>query len=221
MPPAKIITYISDWIILLPFLVGAVIYKKLQWDSRIIFFMVFLGITPQMLHFFYNHSLIETISYNIYIPFEFTLLGILFYKQVSKRNTKLTLTVTYLFYAILSIYFFTQVGITGKFISEWILTNNLLYLFWIGLFLYETFQFDSGELTLHRPFFWYLIGILIYSACASIVFSLWHKILSSEKNSILKYLWSVQNICNIIMYLLFTVGLFLEFRNSKRKLPEC
>lgn len=79
---------------------------------------------------------------------------------------------------------------------------------WILLLLKEQYQVKETFIVKSNPFMWYLLGILIYAPCSVIAFALYHY-MREEESSIMANLWVIQSICNILLYILFTIGLFI------------
>jgi len=201
----KILSSLSAWSVVLPFVVGCIFIKYFKKDSILLFSIVVIALAPQLIHFFSPRSKIEMLSYNVYTVIEFLVYFSLFRTKILRRETILLFWFIIGAYIVLSAYFVLQLDLMNRFINEIAVMNGIGCLVLIGAYFYETFLFDKGELTRTNPFFWYLIGILIYSACTTLVYSLWQRILDNP-DSILKNLWNLQNIFNILTYILFTIG---------------
>ena len=212
-----LIKYSSDWSPLLPVAIGILLYKRINADSKLIFLISLFGLIPQLIHFYYVNSEAEFISYNLYSPTEYLIFYLLFKKKMIFKKLNFTFNIITVIYIIFSFSLVIQNGITHRFINQWDLLNNIIYLIWIGLYLYQSFDIDTGELARYSPFLWHVLGILLYSSCTTVVYSLWQKILNSPKESVLKYLFNIQNVFNIILYIFFSVGILMNIKKMANK----
>lgn len=209
----RLLTNISAWSVVLPFVVGCISIKNIKRDSIFIFIVVCIALIPQLIHFYLPKSRTEIISYNLYTVAEFFIYFFLFKTKMLNPITKRLFWFALFSYSSLAVYYIFSFGLTGRFINEIATLNGIACLLMIACYFYETFVFDSGELQRWSPFFWYFIGILIYSACTTLVYSLWQKI-HDNPDSILQNLWNLQNIFNILTYILFSIGFLLENRTK-------
>lgn len=215
-----LITLISDWIITLPLLLGAVFFRRIDVDSKLILLIVIAGTIPQMIHFFYVDSNWKNFSYNLYSPIEWFIYLLLFYRKIYLHYFKKVFLFTIIISLATTLFSITDYNWFERFINEWTLVNNITYLVWAGLVITQAFIHDTEIITTGQPFFWYLTGILIYATCTTVVYSLWHRIAESDKHSVLRYLWTIQNLFNILLYILFTKGIWMDVNPSKPAFPN-
>lgn len=203
---------ISIWIIILPAFAGLINYRRLDRDSRWIFLLVLIATPPQLMSYFINsHDPTLNLAYNIYSVIEFGILALVFERKFHGWMN------TWLFRRAVSVYFagtlvfFVIKGVSGDFINELVCLNNGLYMIWILFLLKEQYDNDTSPIRRNSPFAWYLLGVLIYAPCTIIVFALYHYI-RNVSNPLRMNAWIIQSVCNILMYMLFTIGLFISRR---------
>ncbi|RYY17297.1 MAG: hypothetical protein EOO04_25625 [Chitinophagaceae bacterium] len=206
----EIFRTVSIWVIVLPFLAGVINYRNLNRDSKWMFYLVVAGLAPQILTSIINRSTPAlNISYNLYTPVEFVLMYAIFFNKYSNGINRKIVRVSAFCYWPIAVFLFWQKGITTVFVNELVCINSVFYMIWILLFLKE--QFNAHDILIGKgnPFSWYLLAILIYAPCSIIAFALYHYIREKE-NGALSNLWVIQSVCNILMYLLLMMGLFIR-----------
>jgi hypothetical protein len=204
-----IIHSVSIWIIVLPVLAGFINYKGLNKDSRWIFLLVLIAAVPQLLTFAINeHTALLNISYNLYKLVEMAVFYFLFANKFLLKSSRVVLQCSILLYLCFVVYYLFSQGFAASFLNILVCINNCIYVLWILLLLKEQYQVKESFIVRSNPFMWYLLGILIYAPCSVVVFALYHYIREQE-NILIANLWIIQSICNILLYILFTVGLFI------------
>jgi hypothetical protein len=205
----EIIRIISIWIIVLPVLAGFINYKGLNKDSRWIFFLVLIAAVPQLLTFTINeHTSALNLSYNLYTLVEMLVFYFLFANKFLQKSSRMVVYVSVAAYLLIAFYFFISKGIAVEFLNTLVCVNNCIYMLWILLLLKEQYQAKETLIVKTNPFMWYLLGILIYAPCSVIAFALYHY-MREQNSGIIANLWVIQSICNILLYILFTIGLFI------------
>lgn len=206
-----ILHIISILIICLPAIAGFINYRGLNRDSKWIFYLVLIGIPPQILTYIINSDTpLLAVSYNIYTPLEFILLFFLFENKYQLRVNRVVLRSTLLFYLVGSVIIINQGSFT-RFLSYWVCLNNIIYITWILFFLKEQFRSESFIIHKKNSFAWYLLAWILYAPLSLITFALYHY-MRQDSNSLSKYLSIIQDICNITLYVLFTIGLLVSER---------
>lgn len=209
----EILRTISIWIVVLPLVAGFINYKGLNKDSKWIFFLVITALVPQLLTFIIDkENFLLNTSYNIYTLIEFIVLYIIFKSKYRQSFNKSIVTATFIIYTIIAAILFTRDGLSQKFLNDLVCVNNVIYMIWILFFLKEQYSTKTTRIQRRSPFAWYLLAILIYAPCTVMVFSLYYYI--REGNPILSNLWIIQSVCNILLYILFSVGLFIPRQSN-------
>jgi hypothetical protein len=201
---------VSIWIILLPLLLGILLYKQLNKESKFILWVVFLGSIPQVLRSFVNNTPLLDTAYNLYTPAEFVLYFLMFnYKSKWALNQKM-LKITFVLYIGFSIIFLQKIGISERFISEWAVTNNAFQILWVCLCLLEYYKYEDSIIGTNQPFFWFISGITLYATCTIVFFCLWHFIKKEDEYKELYEL--IHHVFNILLYVCFTIGIIKNKR---------
>lgn len=209
----SLLATISIWIILLPLVVGLAGFRKLNYESRIIFFVVLAGLIPQLLRPFINHTPTLMVLYNLYTPVDFTLYFLLFlHKMRSGMNRKFLFASLVLFMAIF-IAFVLKKGVQREFLNVVVIINHLIQISWVCLCLMEYYRSDESFIETGQPFFWFLSGITAYASCTIIFYSLWNVVKSNEKGP-MQLLTIIHHIFNIILYIFFSIGLVKNYRHK-------
>lgn len=207
---------ISIWIVVIPAIAGFINYKGLNRDSRWIFFLVLIAVIPQIFTFFLpaDSAILHT-SYNLYTIIEFAFLFFIFKHKYLQNSHKIIVKASMLIYIITASVFIVKEGIDLAFLNTLVCVNNVIYMSWILLILKEQFQSENSMIQKQIPFAWYLLSLIIYAPLTVIEFALYHYI-RQPSNAVLFNLWIIHNICNILLYLLFAIGLFL--RNQRQEM---
>ena len=200
---------ISIWIIVFPFIAGFINYRGLNKDSRWIFFLVLAALVPQVLTFIIGkQTSLLNISYNVYTLVEFGILYFIFRDKYHQSAHKIVLHITIFIYAAVAIILIIKKGFAAIFLNDLVCVNNIIYMIWILFFLKEQYSIQSTSIQKKNPFAWYLLALLIYAPCTVITFALYHYIREGT-NPVLINLWVIQSLCNILLYIFLSVGLFM------------
>jgi hypothetical protein len=201
---------ISIWIIVLPLLAGIINFKGLNKDSKWIFWLVIVAFIPQILTFLIKQeSPLLNISYNLYTPLELGMLYMVFIDKYEQNTSRRIVQASLLIYIPVFLFMFIKYGITASFLSTLVCINNIIYMIWILLLLKEQYQAEDSIIQKNNPFAWYLLALIIYAPCTVLVFALYYYIRDPE-NPVERNLWIIHSSCNILLYILFTVGLSLH-----------
>jgi hypothetical protein len=211
----EIFRIISIWIIVLPLVAGFINYKGLNRDSRWIFFLVLAALLPQILTFTINkQTAFLNVSYNCYTLIEFLILYLLFAGKFKQRTHGYIFTITLPVYTVIAVLLLIKNGIATYFLNGLVCINNVVYMIWILLFLKEQYSLPETVIQRTNSFAWYLLALLIYAPCTVIVFALYYYIRKAG-NPVLLNLWIIQSVCNILLYIFFTIGLFIQKQQAK------
>lgn len=204
---------LSEWIIILPFIVGLLLFYTFKPSSKIIFFIVVIALFPQLASYFMKGNRSElNILYNSYTPAEFFLF--LFFFATRQGWNKVLITVTVIV-AGFTLYFFTKNGISDSVIYELICINNLCYVFLIFNYFYIRFKNEEFLFSLSDAYHTYLLALLLYATCTFFVFADYTATSSNLHNG-RSALWMIHNIFNIILYLSFTAGFIIEKKQMQK-----
>lgn len=185
---------------------GCLIYKKLDKESRIIFYLVILASVPQTLTDIIGNSLLHFI-YNVYTAIEFFLIYIFIGNKMQRRIFRNISTVIAVAFILLSLFIFIFYGWNHGFLNEWVCAANICYLSWILLFILESLENEKKLLNVHDPLFWHLSALLIYTPCTMFVFAL-SSYINKSQNPFINKLWIIHGVFNTLLYLFFAIGFF-------------
>ncbi len=209
----KILQLLSEWIILLPFLTGVILFSRLKPTSRIIFIIVCAALLPQLATTFLKDIDKQglNIFYNLYTPIEFVLFLYLF--SVQRKWSKFFYVISAIVVAAM-IYFFYVFGIQEKVLFELICLVNLMYVIFIFHYFLYMFRDDEYLFTLRESFNWYILGLLLYAPCTFFLFADYLNT-SANLHSGKSGLWIIHNVFNITLYIAFSIG-FIKDRKQNR-----
>jgi hypothetical protein len=101
-------------------------------------------------------------------------------------------------------------GIIEVFLTQWLSVNNLAFTMWTLLLVYEYYLEDLSHFKEHPSLPFFLSGLFLYNCSTVFVFPLWEYV--TNPNSPLSVLIPIHAVFNSIMYLLITIGFYLEIR---------
>jgi hypothetical protein len=211
----SILGIVSIWIILVPLLIGVILFKRLDADSKLILVVVFLGTVPQVLRPCINSTLTLNVLYNLYTPFEFLIYCMIFKRKLLSPKRQKTLNAIIVLYFIISFLLIFNFGIKQRFLNEWAIANNLLLLIITSLCLLEYYHSDETDINIAQPFFWFIAGMICYASCTSVFFSLWYFIKENPNHQFI-ILNLIHHIFNILLYIFFSIGFLKNRFNLKR-----
>jgi hypothetical protein len=212
----QILHQLSIWVVLIPVLIGIINYKGLNRDSRWMFLLVCIALVPQLMTaFVVNDQGIFNVAYNLYTPIEFLILYLVFRDKFRTGTKRVWVLMSAFLYTGFCLFYFVRFGIEQRFIGELVAVNNVIYMGWILAVFRQEFNEDLTFIEVSNPFTWYLIGLILYAPCTIITLSLYHYI-RNPATPIFKDLVIIQDIFNILLYILFAVGLFLRSKTYSR-----
>lgn len=203
----SILGRISIWIVISPLIIGVIKYKRLNFESKLIFYIVIIGAIPQVLRFFFETSSFLPIAYNLYTPSEFFVYYLVFIKKIRSPKVIKVYKVSVIVFIVTSLVLIFNFGIVNRFLNEWVILNNTIQIVWICFCLLEYYNLDEVNITISEPFFWFMSGITIYATSTIVFYSLWYfiKMNSGAQTELLKV---IHHIFNILLYILFSIGLY-------------
>lgn len=201
----------SIWIILMPAITGAILFQRLDKDSKIIFVVVLLACIPQVLKPFMDGTELLTIVYNVYTPLEFIVYWVLFRQKIISPSRKTILDGMAAIFAVVSAYLIYRYNIRTRFINEWVVWNNIFQVSWVGLCLLEYYYSEESIINSSQPFFWFLIAITGYASCTAVFFMLWH-FLKNNPEEQFHIVNAIHHIFNILLYVFFTIGFLKNYK---------
>ncbi|MBL6447929.1 hypothetical protein JMN32_16555 [Fulvivirga sp. 29W222] len=178
--------------------------------------LVLIACIPQLARAFLGRVSILNVFYNINVGAEFVILYFFFNDGYSSRRQKIfkILGVLCLLFGVFSISYW---GVKTKFLTEWLCLNNLVYTSWILLSVLDIYEDDNRLLHTRRSYLLFLLGLFLYTSCTILIFGLWHYIMATS-DSLLKNLWIIHDIFNTIMYIVFFIGFYSDYRGWEKSI---
>ena len=143
----------------------------------------------------------------------FILLSFLFSNKLTGKIRKLIFRITVGAYIVILVARLLISSPDNSFDNTLVSINNYFYAIWILMIIRE--QFEKSEiisLDYYSSFFWYMLGIFLYSVGTMLFFILWYD-LDKENYKELK-IW-LHSIFNILMYIFFAIGLWISALKTK------
>src|ERR1043165_5296498 len=131
MPFSYYIWQTSIWIIVVPIFIGFINIFNLDKRSKIIFYLVILAGSPQVLTVFFHHTKFLNQIYNVYSLIEFGLIYYFIGSQLQNKISKRIALTIVIFFGMLVVWSITSHGINDRFFNEWVAAANIFYLTWI------------------------------------------------------------------------------------------
>ena len=206
----EILKYVSIFSVLIPLILGIVLLKKLDSNSRIVMLVLTFASISQLGDFLPERYAF----YNIYTIFDSTIWGYLFYKNSRNKVIRRTIVIIIFFQAVVSIYIFSTVGIKTRFFSEFVCVTSLLLVLWVLSFVYQKYKIEEIRAVEKEPMFWFCLGILIYYPASYFRFAFYQDIGKTDYA-----VHIIHHLLNTAMYLIFSIGILanvirtLKFRN--------
>ena len=205
----KILQQVSIFSVLLPLIVGLVYFKTLDTNSRLMELLLVLASIPQLASLTkweYN-----TVLYNGYMLVDAILWGYIFYRNSKNSIIRGSTVVIIALQLVTAIYMFNKTGINTIFHSEFVCWSNLVQSLLVLSFFYERYKREEILALEKEPMFWFCLGILIYAPATYFRFAYYQSVGKTDY-----WLKSLHHLPNTGMYLVFTVGLFVNvLRTSK------
>lgn len=204
--------YISIFSVLVPLLLGIILYNKLEMNSR--WLMVLLTVTtiPHMAALIIPGSG-RFIYYNLFSIFDALFWAFLFY--INSRSKKIRFSIILLASVQAAIFFIliNSIGITTRFLSEFVCLNSLVQLLLVLSFFYERYTREEILALEKEPMFWFCVGILLYAPTTYFHFA-FYDLITSRPDLNYDHLSTIHHYLNTSMYLIFSIGIF---SNLKRR----
>lgn len=206
----KILVEISYFIVLLPLLAGLLFFKKLNLDSKWIFFLSLAAAIPHILTALGYSQAQRNIIFNSYTFIEFVLYYFLFKDKYIHLLSKNVFKVSVAIFILISVGFVLKNGLQNTFLNLWVCIANLMYLFWLMLLIRESIVEDIPIFQRAVPFTYYALGVIVYACTSMLVMSFYNRLLT-ETTSSLQNLWLFHDAANIFIYSMFLVGLLVDY----------
>lgn len=176
-------------------------------NSRVLLGLLLLATIPQMAAVF---ALEEKIMfYNGYALIDGVFWAFLFYINCQNnrlRNTIATLAIIALIIAVIIV---IPKGIQVHFRHELVCLNSLFQVLLVLLFFYEKYRGDVDGPLSGEPIFWFSMGLLLYAPTTYFLFVFYPQV-TDRSDPQLAALWNMHHLLNASMYLIFSVGMYVN-----------
>lgn len=194
---------------------GCLFYPRLSNKSRLILLLVLLACVPQLARALLGRVASLNIFYNINVAIELVILYFFFNNTYTTARKNLIFNLSGALCILFGAASFIYWGIEEKFLTEWLCLNNLAYTSWILLAVLDIYENDDRLINTKRSFLLFLLGLFLYTSCTILIFGLWHYIMAT-KDSLLKNLWIIHDVFNTIMYMVFAIGFYSDYKSLKK-----
>lgn len=176
-------------ILLSAVIIGFIKFKSLTKAVKCFYFLVIFTTIIEFFAFVFAFSNRENIVfYNLFIPFQFTLISLGFYSEIRNKNILLSTLIFFVFYSIQTY----NIGIFHVFNTSSLIFNFFLTTLFSLNFFYNLLKKKQNALILNFPMFWISGGLLIFCVSNLFVFGTYNLLLSNLSNN------SIENIFNFI-----------------------
>jgi hypothetical protein len=206
-----VLNFLSVYSSLLPLLLGMILIKHLDISSKLLLLLLSFANVAQFASLLPEISRVY-IFYNVYTIIDLVLWALIFaYNITNTRHRKIILSIAGSL-AVLYVAVNIRNGFGTRFFNEFVCINSVLQLLWVLTYFYEQYKGEELRSLGRQPIFWLCLGLLVYAPCTYFVFAFYNVIMDESSYS---HLAMIHSILNVIMYLIFSIGMYM---NVKRPL---
>lgn len=199
----------SVWSVCLPLIAGILNYKHIERNVRIILLILLLAAVPQVATIINSEYQLPVVFYNSYILAEAALWPLFFYRNIAIPRIRQWIISLLLLNLVPVLTIYIVCGIRQRFYHELVCYNSLLQTILIALYFYELNNRTAYVRLWQQRLFWISIGLLYYAPCTFFLFLFYTKVNAYYGRSDLHFLWDIHSCFNVLMYILFTIGLII------------
>jgi hypothetical protein len=205
---------ISAYSALLPLLAGLFFSRKLDTNSKLLLLLVSLAAFSQLNAYYTSDRQEKWEIFNIYCILDAFLWSIIFVKNCRRRFVKGIIAL--LFFVQLGTYigFVIQNGLNARFFYDLVCLSSVVQLVFVLTYFYERYRSSQIRTLEREPMFWFCLGLLLYNPNTYFLFVYYE--LVREQQSVYSGLWILHDILNTCMYILFTLGIFLNSKSFSK-----
>ena len=159
------------------------------------------------------HSYHNARLYSSFTFFEFVFYQCLFRWELRSPKIKFIITIVLLFYLVcglLNIFLIQK----DDFQSYNYVLGCIIIVVWSVVYFNSLFRVPENESLVRMPFFWIAIGVMFYYTCTFSIYGL-HNFITSTMNYYNRVLTFIEDLLNITLYTLFTIGFLCHIRIPK------
>ena len=210
----KIFTSISACSVLVPLFIGTIFLRSFDKNSKIMFVLILLALTPQLAVLVVTKSQnpYTQFLYNCYALVDPLVWSILFFQNIKNPALKKLVAIIPLAQVSLWIYLIIKQGMEKSIFKEMICFTSIVQVLWIVVILYEQLKSTDYVRLESRPLFWFCLAIMIYAPTTYFLFVFAEDI--RAENSTIAYLWNIHSILNTAMYCVIAYGFWVNKENE-------
>jgi hypothetical protein len=205
----SILHIFSLYTVTIPCIAGILVYKHLEANSKMILILLIFASLSQLAPVFLQNKNEIWSFYNLYIIVDVSFWGIIFLKNQKNKAIKTIVGCVLFLHLAISSFFFYNFGIANRFFNELVCFDSLAQVIWVLSYFYGLYKNEEVEKLEYKPMFWFCLGILIYTPSTYFLFVYYNKIKLSAGNDYI-YLWRLHDLMNAFMYLIFSVGMWIN-----------
>ena len=204
---------LSIFSIIIPCIIGLIFFKFLEVNVRLVLIILVFASISQLAPFFLSSQKEVWVFYNCYIIIDVTFWGYIFFQNKINKQLKLFVLCTIIAHVFISIYSFYTYGISTRFYNELVCLDSLAQVFWVLTYFYGLYENEKIERLEYKSMFWFCLGILAYNPSTYFLF-VYYDIVKLDVTNEYSYLWRLHDLMNAIMYILFSVGMYVNQKKS-------
>jgi hypothetical protein len=208
----ELIRYISIFSVVIPLLIYLGSFKKLERPSHVIgILVIFYAVLDAIVAVLYSRKIPTVLLINLAQSAQFFLICWFYYELLIKKSlnsnyrlllvTCITIYLSCLGFTVFKLGFFQSQSLL------WVFEGIVIIVFGIAFFHY-LFQSGSASSPHLRHSAWFAGGFIFYFTISTSVFVLFQYLLSETTPDVMRTLWSVHNIGNIVKNIAFAIGLY-------------
>ncbi len=209
----KDIITIASYFFLVPLGISVLYRHNLNAEQKILRWVIYISSGTQLIFRTLWHFEINNLPlFHIYPLIELTLLSILYQKALKSFfpvRTVPVLSGTVLIFSLINSLFIQSIFIFNS--NAITLESGVLIIYSISYFI-RLLKDPPVEYLDRKPMFWINCAVLIYFSGSFMIFMYSNYMLPKPKE-VQMVLWSIHAVLNIVMYLLYSIALWVRERN--------
>ena len=211
MKPEIILLYIAALSFIAPLTVGAINFKRLNREIRLLFFLMVIVAIVNITTLYLSQVKIEYHwIHHIYTPIEYILLATIFSYWARQKVIKKILIISIPGLVAFSIYNSLFLQNLSELNSNAITLTQVLYSLITSYTLYVLMTEDYGRIYRNHVF-WIASGLLIFSAGDLAYFAFYPMV----RSNLLVAIWAIHAIFNIVVHVFYLIGILCQARQWK------
>lgn len=207
---SQILNITSIYSVFIPIIIGVKNYSRLDTNAKVLLLLLAFASIPHVATSIYGSKSLPYVYYNGYILIEALLWPLIFILSIKSPFMIKLYFILWVANLSTPIIYLSFNDFFNKFYSQLVCFNSFFQIIFIILFFYEINRRNVFITLKREPMLWFCTGLLFYSTCTFFLFLFYKKINSYMTKSELNILWQIHNIFNILMYLLFSLGLSIK-----------